>query len=136
MALLKTATRSDVVVLTLGIVYLALSVIGFVSVGWQEIGWEEPVRMLGFLGVSSLLNILHGLIGLVLTGLSLRGRGAGIAPVVTIAFVVMAVFGAVARIFGGAGDPLNLNWWNVGLYVLSAVAAVYAYVSAVRSASS
>lgn len=118
--------------LVLGIVYLALSVIGFATVGWQEIGWEDPVRMLGFLGVSSLLNIVHGLIGLVLIGMSLRHWSVGIAPVAAVAFIAMAAFGAVARIFGGEGDPLNLNWWNVGLYVLSAAAAVYAYTTGVR----
>lgn len=125
-------TRAGAVVLTLGVVYLALSVIGFVTVGWHQFGQGRTAVMLGFLGVSTLSNIAHGLIGLVLTGTSLRGWASGIAPVATIVFVAFAVFGTVARIFGGRGDPLNLNWWNVGLYVLSAVAAVYAYVAAVR----
>jgi hypothetical protein len=118
------------VVLTLGVVYLALSVIGFATVGWHEFGMEKPVRMLGFLGVSTLLNVVHLLVGAVLTAAALRRFASGIAPVALVAFTAMTVFGLVARIFGGMGDPLNLNWWNVGLYALSALACGYAYVRA------
>ena len=112
------------VVLTLGVVYLAFAVIGLAIVGWHDFGYEEPVRMLGFLGVSTLLCVVHALVGVVLTLSALRRAAALVAPL-ALAFVAMAVFGAVANTFGGNGDPLNLNWWNVFLYAGSAVACGY-----------
>lgn len=128
----RAVRRRDVVVLVLGVGYLALSVIGFMTVGWHQFGLEKPVRMLGFLGVSTLLNIVHGLVGVVLTVAGLRRWADGIAPVAAVAFTAMTVFGAVARIFGGVGDPLNLGWWNVVLYALSALTCGYVFVTALR----
>lgn len=121
--------RGRLVVLALGILYLALAVIGLATVGWHDFGYEEPVRMLGFLGVSTLLSVVHGLAGVVLTIAGLRRAASAVAPVLVVAFFAMAVFGAVARIFGGTGDPLNLNWWNVALYAASSAACAYVYVT-------
>jgi len=45
----------------------------------------------------------------------------------------MSVFGIVSRSFGGAGDPLNLSWANVVLYLLSAVACGYVHLLRLRS---
>jgi hypothetical protein len=128
----RSRSQGDVVMLVLGVCYLALSVIGFVTVGWQQFGYEEPVRMLGVLGVSTLLNIVHALVGAVLTLAGLRRSAAAIAPVLVVAFTAAVAFGVVARLFGGNGDPLNLTWWNVVLYALSALIGVYVYATALK----
>ena len=125
----RAGGRRRSVVLVLGVAYLALAVLGIASVGWDEFGFEEPVRMLGFLGVSTLSSIVHGLLGVVLTIAGLRRAGTAIAPITLVAFVVMSVFGGVALVATGAGDPLNLNWWNVLLYLLSAGACGYVCAS-------
>jgi fermentation-respiration switch protein FrsA (DUF1100 family) len=121
-------------VATLGLVYLVLAVAGFVAVGWGTFGYEEPVRVFSVVGTSTLANIVHAFAGVVALVAALR-RGASVfAPIGTIAFLAMAVFGVVSRLFPGAGDPLNLTWWNVGLYLLSAIACLYAYLANARSA--
>ncbi|HEY7595944.1 MAG TPA: DUF4383 domain-containing protein [Actinophytocola sp.] len=124
--------RGRLVVVALGVLYLVLAAVGLATVGWHDFGYEEPVRMFGFLGVSTLLCVVHALLGVVLTTAGLRRAATAIAPVLVVAFVAMAVFGAVAKIFGGSGDPLNFNWWNVVLYLVSAAACVYVYVTAWR----
>jgi hypothetical protein len=118
----RVAPRARLIVLVLGIVYLALAVIGFVTAGFQEFGPERPVRMLGVFGVSTLLSIVHTGLGAVLTVAALRKAATALAPAATVAFVALSAFGIVARVFGGTGDPLNLTWWNIALYLLSAVA--------------
>ncbi len=127
--------RRGLVFLLLGVLYLVLAVVGITTVGWDEFGLEEPVRMLGFLGVSTLSCVVHGLLGMVLTIAGLRGAATGVAPVLIVVFLAMAVFGVVARTFGGTGDPLNLDWWNVLLYLGSALACGYVYVAGWRAAS-
>ncbi len=130
----RAARWSRLAVLGLGAVYVVLAVAGFVRTGSGEFGMEEPVRLWGFLGVSTLANIVHGVVGLVALVAALRGGASGFAPPATIAFVAMAVFGTVARMFGGHGDPLNLTWWNVALYVLSAIVCVLVYTMRMRAA--
>lgn len=115
------------IVLGLGVLYLLVAIGGFVRTGWGEFGQEEPIRLVGILGVSTLLNIVHTFVGAVATFAALRGGATTFAPVAMVAFTAMAVFGATARVFSDSGDPLNLSWWNVGLYVLSAVTCGYVF---------
>jgi Domain of unknown function (DUF4383) len=121
MTLAQVARRGRAIVLSLGALYLLLAIAGFVRTGWGEFGLEEQLRVLGVLGVSTLLNIVHAFVGLVALLAALRSAASTFAPVATVAFAAMAAFGATARIFGDTGDPLNQTWWNVGLYLLSAV---------------
>ncbi|OLF14641.1 DUF4383 domain-containing protein [Actinophytocola xanthii] len=118
----RVVPPARLVMLVLGIMYLVLAVIGFITVGFQEFGPERPERMLGVLGVSTLLSIVHTGLGAVLTVAALRGAATALAPVATVAFTALSAFGIVARVFGGTGDPLNLTWWNIALYLVSAVA--------------
>lgn len=130
MQLSVAARRARRIVLGVGAVYLVLGLAGFARSGWTEFGFEEPVRLLGIFGISTLLNIVHFFVG-VLAILAALGRSPSVfAMVAVVAFTAMAVFGATARVFGDAGDPLNLTWWNVGLFVLAAVAC--GYVNALR----
>jgi hypothetical protein len=115
------------IVLGLGVLYLLLAIGGFLRTGWGEFGQEEPIRLIGTLGVSTLLNIVHTFAGAVATFAAARGGATAFAPVAMVAFTAMAVFGATARVFGDSGDPLNLSWWNVGLYLLSAVTCGYVF---------
>ena len=129
----RAATQARAIVLGLGVVYLLLAIGGFIRTGWGEFGLEEPVRLLGILGVSTLLNFVHTFAGLVAVVAALRGAPSAFAAPATIAFTAMAVFGAVARIFGGTGDPTNMTWGNVVLYVLSAAVCVFVYTLRMRA---
>jgi fermentation-respiration switch protein FrsA (DUF1100 family) len=133
MTLAQAARRGRKIVLGLGAVFVLLATAGFVRTGWGEFGQEEPVRVLGVFGVSTLLNIVHTFVGLVALLAALRGAAGALAPVATVAFTAMAVFGATARLFGDSGDPLNQTWWNVGLYLLSAAACAYVYSLRLRA---
>jgi hypothetical protein len=119
-------------VLGLGALYLLLAIGGFLRTGWGEFGQEEPIRLVGVFGVSTLLNIVHTFIGVVALLAAARRMTTTFAPVATVAFTAMAVFGATARVFGGSGDPLNLTWWNVGLYLLSAATCAYVFALPLR----
>jgi hypothetical protein len=114
-------------VLSLGVIYLALGLAGFVFFGFDEFGYEEPVRLLGVFGVSTLLNIVHTFVGLVAVLAAVRGAPSAFAVVAMVAFTALTVFGVVSRLFPGAGDPLNQSWWNVALYALTAVVCGYVY---------
>jgi hypothetical protein len=123
------------IVLGLGVVYLVLGLAGFARAGWGQFGFEEPVRLLGMLGISTLSSLIHTFVGLLAILAGLRGAPSAFAVVAMVAFTAMAVFGTTARIFGGTGDPLNLTWWNVGLFFLSAVTCGYVYSLWLRAGS-
>lgn len=129
----KAVKRVRTIVLGLGVVYLLLAIAGFVRTGWGEFGQEEPLRLAGVLGVSTLLNIVHAVVGAVACLAAARGAAGAFAPVAMVVFTAMAVFGATARIFGDYGDPLNQSWWNVGLYLLSAATCGYLYSLPLRA---
>jgi hypothetical protein len=128
----RAARRARVIVLGLGVVYLLLGVGGFIAVGWGEFGLEEPLRLLGVFGVSTLANIVHTFVGLVATAAALRGAQSVFAPVAIVAFTAMAALGVVSRLVADTGDPMNMTWWNVGLYVLSAVTCGYVFALRLR----
>jgi hypothetical protein len=129
----RAAKLARAIVLGLGVVYLLLAVGGFVRTGWGEFGLEDPLRLFGIIGVSTLLNFVHTFAGLVAVVAALRGAPSAFAAPATIGFTAMAVFGTVARIFGGTGDPMNMTWWNVVLYVLSAATCFYVYTLRLRA---
>ena len=124
----KAAGRSRTIVLVLGVVYLALAVIGLAVLGWGSIRESENARLLGVFGLSRLLIIAHAAIGVVAVVAALRGGAGAFAPPATIVFVAMTAFGVVANAVGDVGDPLHMTWGNVVLYALSAVTCVVAYV--------
>jgi hypothetical protein len=131
----RTASAARPGVLALGVVYLVLAIAGFVRTGTAEFGLEEPLRLFGVLGVSTLANIVHAVVGVAATVAALRRAPTVFAAPATVAFFAMAVFGAVSRIVADTGDPLNLTWWNVGLYLLSSAAcAAFYWTGAVRTA--
>lgn len=128
------ASSTRVVILVLGLAYLVLAVAGTAKVGWHEFGWSEPDRVFGVFGVSTLANILHGVLGLIATLSALGGAASAFAfePVLGVVFTAMTAFGVVAMVADDGGDPLNLTWWNVVLYLVSAVACGYAYAGRVH----
>lgn len=129
----RAARRTRAIVLGIGVLYLLLAIGGFIRAGFSSFGWEEPVRLLGFLGVSTLLSIAHTFAGALALVAALRGAPTAFAAPATVAFTAMAVFGAVSRIFADTGDPLNMTWWNVGLYVLTAATCAYVYSLRLRA---
>ncbi len=131
----KTAGRARAIVLVLGVVYLALAVIGLAVLGWGSIRESENARLLGVFGLSRLLIVAHGAIGVIAVLSALRRGATAFAAVATIVFVAMAAFGIVANAVGDVGDPLHMTWWNVGLYLLSAVACVFVYTMRARAAA-
>jgi hypothetical protein len=134
MTLSRAARLARSIVLGLGVVYLLLAVAGFIQTGWGEFGLEEPLRLFGILGVSTLLNFVHTFVGAVAVLAALRGASSTFAIPATIMFLAMAVFGATSRVFADTGDPLNLTWWNVALYLLSSVTCGYVYSLRLRAA--
>lgn len=128
----KTADRGRVIVLVLGVVYLALAVAGIAVVGWGGIRESEHARLLGVFGVGRLLDIAHVAIGVLAVLAAVRRGASAFAAVATIVFTAMAAFGVVAGVVGDAGDPLHMTWWNVGLYVLSALTCGYVYTLRTR----
>lgn len=129
----RAGRRARAIVIGLGVVYLLLGLGGFAVTGWGEFGLEEQLRLLGVFGVSTLANVVHTFVGLVATVAALRGAPGVFAPVAVVAFTAMAVFGAVSRVVADTGDPMNLTWWNVGLYLLSAVTCGYVYTLRLRA---
>jgi hypothetical protein len=127
--------RARTTILVIGVLYLVFGVAGFAYVGWGTFGYEEPVRLFGVFGVSTLLNIVHTFAGLLATVAALRKGATAFAPVALVAFVALTVFGIVARVFGGTGDPLNQTWWNIILYALTALACGYVYALGLRAPS-
>lgn len=128
------AAQSRLILAGLGTVYLVLAVGGILRAGLDEFGYDDPVRLFGIFGVSTLLTVVHTLLGVVTLLAAWRGWAAAIAPVGIVWFTAMAAFGIVSRSFGGAGDPLNLSWANVVLYLLSATACGYIYALRIRGA--
>jgi hypothetical protein len=131
----KTAGTTRAIVLVLGVVYLALAVIGLAVIGWGSIREAENARLLGVFGVSRLLIIAHGALGVIAVVAALRRGASAFAAVATIVFVAMSAFGIVANVVGDVGDPLHMTWWNVALYVLSAAACLFAYTLRVKAAA-
>jgi hypothetical protein len=129
----KAARKARVTVLVLGVVYLALAVTGIVVVGFGEIHESESALLLGIFGVSRLLDIAHAVLGVVAVLAAVRGGASAFAAVATIVFTALAAFGTISRIIGDAGDPLHMTWWNVGLYVLSALTCVFVYTLRLRA---
>ncbi|MFC4855339.1 DUF4383 domain-containing protein [Actinophytocola glycyrrhizae] len=129
----KAARRARLVVLVLGVVYLALAVAGIVVVGWGEIRESDPAQLFGVLGVSRLLDIAHAVLAAGALLAAVRGAPTAFAAVATVAFTAMAAFGLVAEVVGDAGDPLHMTWWNVGLYLLSALTCLYVYTLRVKA---
>jgi hypothetical protein len=39
----------------------------------------------------------------------------------------------IAGVIGDVGDPLHMTWWNVGLYVLSALTCALVYALRLRA---
>ncbi len=129
----KSAGRARAIVLVLGVVYLALAVIALVVLGWGSIRESENARLLGVFGVSRLLIVAHGALGVIAIVAALRHGASAFAAVATIVFVAMTAFGIVSNAVGDVGDPLHMTWGNVVLYALSAVACAVAYVTRTKA---
>jgi hypothetical protein len=123
----KAARTARVAVLVLGVVYLALAVTGILVVGWGEIREADPALLLGVFGVSRLLDIAHAVLGVVAVLAVVRGAPSAFAAVGTVALTAMAAYGVIAEVIGDAGDPLHMTWWNVGLYLVSALTCAFVY---------
>lgn len=121
------ARTARTLVLALGVVYLALAVTGIVVVGWGSIRESESARLLGVFGVSRLLDVVHAAVGVLAVVAAVRRAPNVFAAPATIAFTAMAAYGVIAELVGDVGDPLHMTWWNVGLYLLSALTCAFAY---------
>lgn len=133
-ATVPRASRSArVTVLVLGVVYLALAVTGILVVGWGEIRESDPALLLGVFGVSRLLDVAHAALGVLAVLAALRGAPSAFAAPATIVFTAMAAFGVIAEVVGDVGDPLHMTWWNVGLYLVSALICAFVYSLRLRA---
>ena len=129
----KASRSARVTVLVLGVVYLALAVTGILVVGWGEIREADPALLLGVFGVSRLLDVAHAALGVLALLAALRGAPSAFAAPATIVFTAMAAFGVIAEVVGDVGDPLHMTWWNVGLYLVSALTCAFVYSLRLRA---
>lgn len=113
--------------LVIGVVYLALGVLGFVLAPdpTATVG-HQPSNTVWIFSVGWVQNFLHtvlGLLGVVAAGNATRSR-----LFCLVAFFVLAgmtAYGVVATIMGHEGDAaLNTNWADNILHALTAAVAV------------
>lgn len=123
----KATRTARVAVLVLGVVYLVLAVTGILVVGWGGIREADPALLLGVFGVSRLLDVAHAVLGVVAVLAAVRGGASAFAAVATVVFTAMGAYGVIAGVIGDAGDPLHMTWWNVGLYLVSALTCAFVY---------
>ncbi|WP_158890445.1 DUF4383 domain-containing protein [Amycolatopsis anabasis] len=120
--------------LLLGLIYLALGVAGFFFAEGEQVTTnpgdvQHPVRnpenMLWIFAVSPLLNVVHTAVGVLGLVASLHGSGTRIYGWVLFAgFAGLTAYGILAAATGTSADPVNLNWADVWLHGLTALAGL------------
>jgi len=114
----RTTARGwpDYVVLTLGVVYLAIGALGFTvtdGVGFADNDGEE---LLGIFEVNPLHNIVHLAIGLALVAAYMAGRRAVVAMAGIVAVTYLLV-GVVGPFLTGEANILALNGPDHALHI-------------------
>jgi hypothetical protein len=114
----RTAERGwpDYVVLTLGIVYLAVGALGFTVTDGVGFADNTGDKLLGIFEVNPLHNIVHLAIGLALVAAYMAGRRA----VVTMAGIIAATYllvGVVGPFLDGEANILALNGPDHALHI-------------------
>ncbi|MFD8491795.1 DUF4383 domain-containing protein [Amycolatopsis sp. NPDC059657] len=113
--------------LVIGVVYLALGVLGFLlAPDPTALNGHQPSNTVWIFSVGLLQNALHitiGLLGLVAARKSGQARLFGLGAFFV--FTAVTAYGIVAAIAGFEGDAaLNANWPDNILHALTAVAGL------------
>ena len=124
----RKITPFGVVLLALGVLYLALSLSGFADIsddtnsGGGLYGGNQGDQVWGLFGASTVSNFLHALAGVLLL---FTARSLTTSPMIgwmtAVALGLLTLYGIVALAVVDFGDPLNLNLATVLLYLVSLV---------------
>ncbi|GAB3564506.1 hypothetical protein GCM10027445_08420 [Amycolatopsis endophytica] len=110
-----------------GLVYLALGIVGFVRTGFGDFTGNQDHMVLGFL-VNPLHNLIHivvGVVGLLFAASSASARTFG--WILFIGFGLVGIWGLMitgvisSNPVSGLGNPLNLNAADNWLHLVTAV---------------
>ena len=114
----RTTARGwpDYVVLTLGIVYLAVGALGFTVTDGVGFADNQGDELLGIFEVNPLHNIVHLAIGLALVGAYMAGRRAVIAMAGIVAATYLLV-GVIGPFLSGDANILALNGPDHALHI-------------------
>jgi hypothetical protein len=122
------------VVAVIGLVYLALGIIGWLTPETATVGHVTTNRVAGLFSASALLNLVHTVIGVL--GLLAATRRAGsliYCWVIFVGFLGMTAYGILATAFSNPDDPINLNWADNLLHGLTAVVGLAVGIVATRA---
>lgn len=127
-----TRTWPEWVVLTFGVVYLAVGALGFAVTGGVGFADTEGKSLLGF-EVNPLHNIAHLAIGAALVAGFLGGRRpAGVvAMIIGATYLLLAIVGPFVT--GTEANILALNSADHVLHAISAIVLLWAGIVAARS---
>jgi hypothetical protein len=130
MSLTKSARlalgRPQVFSLVVGFAYLALGALGFLATGPGEVtGFGDPLgetngELLGF-GLSPLHNVVHLIIGLLGVAMAWGRTSARVYGWLLFSGYGGAFVWGVLVAGGGANNPLNLNWQDNWLHLVTAL---------------
>ncbi|MCP2163746.1 DUF4383 domain-containing protein [Goodfellowiella coeruleoviolacea] len=133
----RRRTAARLLAAVVGVVYLVLAVAGFALTGTGEFTQSTAHQVLIF-DVSTLQNIVHAVVGVLglLAAWQRTGNGTQFYGwAVLVVFFVLFCYGTVTLLAstGVTGDPLNLNWPDNWLHLVTAVAGLAIGVLALRS---
>lgn len=107
--------------LLIGLVYLALGVLGFVVAEPTHMG-HETTNAVWIFSTSALLNIVHTVVGLLGIIASTKAAGAQFYGWgLFVALTGLTVYGIFAAATSSAGDLVNINWADNWLHGITAV---------------
>ncbi|KAA9153860.1 DUF4383 domain-containing protein [Amycolatopsis acidicola] len=122
----------------IGLVYLALGIVGFARTGFSDFAGNPEVMLLGFM-INPLHNLVHvvvGVLGIVMASSSATSRIFG--WLLFLGFGVVSIWGLMItgiisrNPVSGMGNPLNLNAADNWLHVVSAIVGLVLAVMPAR----
>jgi hypothetical protein len=119
----------------IGLIYVALGVIGFLTPETATSG-HDTSRAVWIFSTSSVLNLVHVVVGVLGLLAATRQPGALIySMVLFVGFTGLTAYGVLATAFGNPEDPVNVNWADDVLHGLTAVAGLALAITGMRAAT-
>ncbi len=114
-----TSSMNRLVGLVFGVIYLLVALIGFITVGGNNIASRQGPLLLGLFQVNHLHNIVHLLVGAVLTAAALKGVATARSANTAVGAVYLIV-GILGFLIGARLNILALNMGDNFLHLASA----------------
>lgn len=122
-------------VAVLGLAYLALGVVGFLTPETVGVG-HNTTRAVWIFSTSTVLNLVHTVVGVLGLVAATRKAGALIYSwALFVGFAGMTAYGIFATAFTNPEDPINVNWADNWLHGLTSIAALALAIAATRAAT-